>query len=37
MIDINELITKTEVASALILIAIALFYLILRKELRRHK
>lgn len=35
MININEFITKTEVASALILIAIAVFYILVRREMHK--
>ena len=35
MNEINTLITKTEVASALILIAFAILFAIFRKELRK--
>ncbi len=35
MNDFNELITKTEVASALILIAFAILFAVFRKELHR--
>jgi hypothetical protein len=35
MNDINAFITKTEVASALILIAFAILFAVFRKELRR--
>jgi hypothetical protein len=35
MIDINALITKSEVASALIIIAFAVVYVVFRKELHK--
>ena len=35
MTDFNAFITKTEVASALILIAFAIFFAVFRKELHR--
>ena len=35
MIDINAFVTKTEVASALILVAFAVLYAVFRKEIHK--